>query len=486
MEMIENKTYDELAVGDAASLKRTLSEKDIRLFAALTGDMNPVHVDKAYARDSQFHKIIAHGMWGGSLISAVLGTELPGPGTIYLGQDLRFKAPIGAGDTVTTTVRVAEKKDRNRLTLDCTCTGDDGTVLIEGQAHVIAPTTKVRRERARRASVELHGGGARLDAIIDQAAEVAGRLGPLRLGVVHPVDAASLSGALDAAAKGLVEPVLIGPAAKIREAARALDRSLDGCALVDTEHSHAAADRAVAMARAGEVAALMKGKLHTDELLGAVVRRDGGLRTERRISHVFVMDVPSYERPLLVSDAAINIRPDLDALRDIVANTIDVAHALGTARPKVALLSAVETVDAKLDSTLYAAALCKMADRGQITGAELDGPLAFDNAVSEQAAAIKGIRSGVAGHADALIVPDLISGNILAKQLDYLSGAVGAGIVMGARVPIALTSRADEALERVGSAALAVLLHAQALGAGAGPGAATGAATGAGRQGDQQ
>ena len=281
---------------------------------------------------------------------------------------------------------------------------------------------------------------------------------PLRTAVVHPVDALSLSGAVEAARRGLIEPILIGPVPRIRAAAQAAGLDLAGLDLVDVEHSHEAAARACVLASEGRVAAIMKGALHTDELLEAVVARHSGLRTDRRMSHVFVLDVPSYPRPLLVSDAALNVDPDLATKRDIVQNAIDCAHAMDIAEPKVAILSAVETVKPKMVSTLDAAALCKMADRGQIVGGVLDGPLAFDNAISLEAAEAKGIKSAVAGRADILIVPNIEAGNMLAKQLFYLSNAQSAGVVMGARVPIILTSRSDPEASRLASCALAILV----------------------------
>ncbi len=281
---------------------------------------------------------------------------------------------------------------------------------------------------------------------------------PLRTAVVHPVDALSLTGAVEAARRGLIEPILIGPMARVRAAAETAGLDLQGLAIVDVEHSHQAAARACELASRGEVAAIMKGALHTDELLEAAVAAQSGLRTERRMSHVFVLDVPTYPRPLLVSDAALNIAPDLASKRDIVQNAIDCAHAMDIPNPKVAILSAVETVNPRMVSTLDAAALCKMADRGQIVGGVLDGPLAFDNAISVEAAEVKGIRSPVAGRADILIVPDIESGTMLAKQLFYLSNAQSAGIVMGARVPIILTSRSDPEASRLASCALAILV----------------------------
>jgi phosphate acetyltransferase len=290
-----------------------------------------------------------------------------------------------------------------------------------------------------------------------QVVAAAQKFPPIRTAVVHPCDDISLSGAFEAADERLIVPVLVGPSAKIRKAAEQAKRSLDGVEIVDAPHSHAAAEKAVELARCGAVEALMKGALHTDEVMGAVVRPDTGLRTERRISHVFVFDVPHYPKPLLLTDAAINIYPDLNDKRDIVQNAIDLADALAVKNPKIAILSAVETVNPKITSTIDAAALCKMADRGQITGGILDGPLAFDNAISKEAAITKNIVSPVAGDADILVTPDLESGNMLAKQLVYFAGAEAAGIVLGARVPIMLTSRADGSLARIASCAVAQL-----------------------------
>jgi len=324
---------------------------------------------------------------------------------------------------------------------------------VDGTAEVIAPTEKVTRPRVIGPTVQLHEPGARHQRLIESARGLA----PLVTAVVHPVDRNSLLGAIDAAQAGLIAPLLVGPEARMRAAAAAEAVDLGPYRLVPTRHSHEAAERAVAMARTGEVEALMKGSLHTDELMQEVVAKETGLRTGRRISHVFVMEVPTYPRPLFITDAGINIAPNLDAKRDIVQNAIDLARVLGVETPRVAILSAVETLNPELPSTIDAAALCKMADRNQITGGILDGPLAFDNAISEEAARVKGIESPVAGKADILVVPDLESGNMLAKQLEYLGEAQSAGIVLGARVPIVLTSRADSPAARMASCAVALL-----------------------------
>jgi phosphate acetyltransferase len=280
--------------------------------------------------------------------------------------------------------------------------------------------------------------------------------------VVHPCEASALAGALEAAAKGLIVPFLVGPAARIAELARQEGLLLDPAQIVDVPHSHGAAARAVELVRVGKAELIMKGSLHTDELLGAVVAREGGLRTGRRISHVFIMDVPTYHKVLVVTDAAINIAPTLEDKMDICQNAIDLVVSLGVARPKVAILAAVETVTSKMPATIDAACLCKMAERGQITSAALDGPLAFDNAIDSGAAKTKGIRSEVAGDPDILLAPDLEAGNILAKQLTYLANADSAGLVLGARVPIILTSRADSVRSRIASCAVAMLVaHAR-------------------------
>ncbi len=301
------------------------------------------------------------------------------------------------------------------------------------------------------AKPRVHGGYERLLAACKQ-------LPPVRMAVVHPCSAEALEAALEARDAGLIEPVMVGPEARIRALAKECSLNLSGIELIGTQHSHASADSAVALARTGQVAALMKGSLHTDELLHAVLAKDSGLRTERRISHVFVMEVPSYPRPLIITDAVVNINPTLAEKFDIVQNAINLAHRIGIPHPRVAILSAVETVNPAIASTLDAAALCKMAERGQITGGTLDGPLAFDSAVDPQAVRIKGIVSDVAGRADILVVPDIEAGNILVKQLTFLADADSAGIVLGARLPIVLTSRADSVRNRLASVALGVLL----------------------------
>ncbi|HUL67411.1 MAG TPA: bifunctional enoyl-CoA hydratase/phosphate acetyltransferase [Burkholderiaceae bacterium] len=292
----------------------------------------------------------------------------------------------------------------------------------------------------------------------EQFLERCKRLAPIPTAVAHPCEASALEGALDAKRLGLIMPILVGPATRIAAVAKEAGLDLSGEVIVDVPHSHAAADKAVELVRSGKAELLMKGSLHTDELMSSVVAREGGLRTGRRVSHVFIMDVPTYHKVIIVTDAAINIAPNLEDKVDICQNAIDLARTMGLERPKVAILSAVETVTSKIPSTIDAAALCKMADRGQITGGILDGPLAFDNAVSKEAASTKGIQSEVAGDPDILLVPDLEAGNILAKQLSFLANADSAGLVLGARVPIILTSRADSVRSRIASCAVAMLV----------------------------
>ena len=310
-----------------------------------------------------------------------------------------------------------------------------------------------------------------MDAIVERKHEKYERLirkaqqaSPPKTAVVHPCDENSLEGAVDAARLGLMAPILVGPAGRIREVASGLSLDIADLPIVDTEHSHASAARAVELVREGKAEALMKGSLHTDELMSAVVKTDGGLRTARRLSHCFIMDVPCHADPLIITDAAVNIAPSLADKVDILQNAIELAHILGLGEVRVAILSAVETINPKIPSTIEAGALCKMADRGQITGAILDGPLAFDNAISQEAATIKHLTSPVAGRANLILVPDLEAGNMLAKSLTFLAHADAAGIVLGARVPVILTSRADTVQARLASCAVASLVAASRRG----------------------
>mgnify|MGYP002135297072 FL=1 len=453
IEWMENVTYDELSVGSSARLLRTVTLEDIQAFAAVSGDINPAHLNPEYADATMFHGVIAHGMLGAALISALFGTQFPGPGTIYLGQELKFTKPVRIGDTLTVLATVSEKDDeKKRVKMSCLVTNQKGETVLKGDANLMPPTQKVRVPKVNAPQIQLFDPEARFNDLLARAEG----LEAVRCAVVHPCDEGSLSGAMDAASHGLIKPVLIGPEGRIRRVAEEAGISLEGAEIVSVEHSHAAAELAAAMAARREVEIVMKGSLHTDEMIKAVLAQPA-LRTGRRMSHVFRFDVPLYPKPIIVTDAAINIQPTLAEKADIIQNAIEFARIMGNEQPKVAILSAVETVTPSIPSTIDAAALCKMADRGQIKGGLLDGPLAFDNAISMEAVRIKGIASDVAGQADILAVPNLESGNMVAKQLEYMAGASGSGLVLGARVPIALTSRADGPAARVASTVLAVL-----------------------------
>ncbi len=447
-----NRTFAEIAVGETASATRTLTMTDVEALALASGDVEPLHI--ADGDGMVADRTVVQGAASVALLAGLLSRRLPGPGSAIVATRLHYAGSIRVGDTLTATV-TARSKDlaTHGIDFECRCVNQVGNVLVDGIATVTASDKRIAYSNLATPELILrrNDGFARLF----QACE---GLLPVTCAIVHPCDRDSLRGSIEAAKLGLIVPVLVGPEAKIRVVADAEGIDLSPYRIVATEHSHAAADKAVAMARSGEIEALMKGSLHTDELMAAVVATATGLRTDKRISHVFVMDVPAYPRLLLVTDAAVNITPDLECKAGICQNAIALAHVLGIAEPRVAILSAVETISPKIPSTVDAAALCKMADRGQISGGLIDGPLAFDNAISEEAARVKGIVSPVAGRADILMVPDLESGNILAKQLQYLAGAESAGIVLGARVPIALTSRADSVRSRLASAALLKLV----------------------------
>ncbi|MBK1663196.1 enoyl-CoA hydratase [Rhodospirillum rubrum] len=449
-------TFDDLTPGQSASLSRSLTQADLDLFATVSGNIDPSHFADPPAGTTLFPKAIGHGMWSASLISGVLGTRLPGPGTVYLAQDLRFRAPVTLGDTITASVTVREKRtERKTVVFECLCTNQNGVTVVSGTAEVIAPATHASVAAQALPGLQM----IRHDRQAALLARCAG-LPALPTAVIHPCDGPALQGAVEAAQRGLIEPILVGPSLLIAATAKALGLDISAFRLVEAATGAAAAAAGVALVRTGEARAVMKGALHTDELMAAVVKRDGGLRTAGRISHVFLMTVPTYPKPLLITDAVVNIAPSLEDKAHIVQNAIDLARILGVETPKVAILSAVETINPKISSTVDAAALCKMAQRGQIRGGSLDGPLAFDNAISAEAAKTKGIVSEVAGQADILLVPDLESGNMLAKQLSFLAHADAAGIVLGTSAPVMLTSRADNLAARLASCALAVLIDA--------------------------
>ena len=449
----ENRLYDELKVGDTASIKRVCTANDLYVFANASGNLNPLHLPE---QDGEARPdAVAPSMWVGALVSAVLGNILPGAGTLYKAQSFRFINRVHVGDELTVGVTVREKLPEGCIRLDTRITGAGGDAVAEGVAEVLAPTCKVSVDDSLMPEllVQRH-------RHFDHLLKACEGLEPLVTAVVVPEDKSSLGGALLAAQHGLIRPILIGGAKAISAVAKEIGADLAGIEIIDVSSDDAAAATAVELARTGKAQALMKGHLHTDALLHHVVKHDGGLRTARRLSHAFVMDVPGLDHVLIVSDAAINISPDLTAKVDITQNAIDVALALGIDKPKVGVLSAVETINPQIPSTIDAAALAKMADRGQIRGAMVDGPLAMDNAIDVTAAKTKGISSLVAGHANILIVPNLEAGNMLAKELVFAAQAEAAGLVLGAAVPIILTSRADGEKARLASCAIAALYRA--------------------------
>ena len=456
MECISNRTFDEIRVGDSASTVRTLGKRDMELFTVLSGgSLNQTPTGEGYATTDMVQQLVAPSLWSSSLIAWVVGTQLPGPGSTYLDHKLHFHKAMQVGDTLRLTLTVTGKNRADHsITLDCSCLDHQGERVISGTLRLRAPTEKICSPPAELPTIHLAERGARHKQLV----EMTSHLEPIPTVVVHPVDTVSLEGTIRSAEANLIQPILVGPVAKIQAAAQAAGIDIGAYETVAVPHSHAAAAKAVELIRSGHGQILMKGSLHTDELMSEVVRTDSGLRTERRISHAYVLDVPTYPKLLIITDAGINIEPDVLDKRDIIQNAIELAQVMGIAQPKVAILSAVETVTPKLRATMEAAALCKMAERGQITGGILDGPLAFDNAISKQAARTKNINSPVAGEVDILVVPDLEAGNMLAKQLAYLAEAAAAGIVLGARVPIVLTSRSDDILARMASCAIAVLM----------------------------
>ena len=450
---IENRVFEELEIGEEATIERLCRAEDLYVFAHASGNHNPMHLPDADGDGDGVPEAVAPAMWIGSLISAVLGNVLPGPGTLYESQSFRFGERAMAGDTLLVGVRVREKKADRRVVMDTWVRHADGTMVAEGVAEVIAPEKKMRFEDGGHIpglTVQRH---VHFDRLIEQARH----LPPFDVAVAAPESPDALQGALLAMREKLIRPILIGDSGVIRRLADAHNEDLSGVQIEEAADHGTAAARAVAMVHEGRAQAVMKGHLHSDELLHHVVKREGGLRTRRRLSHIFVMDVPGLDHLLLITDAAINITPDLATKVDIVKNAIDLARALGIRTPRVGVLAAVETVNEKMPATLDAAALSKMAERGQITGGVVDGPLAMDNALSMAAARTKGIAGEVAGRAEVLVAPDLQSGNMIAKQLTFLAHAEAGGLVMGAKCPVILTSRADDEKARLASCAVAAL-----------------------------
>ena len=447
-----NRTFAELRIGDTAEIRRLITPDDLYSFAAVSGNFNPMHLPDHDGDGDGRADNVAPGMFLASLFSAVLGTRLPGPGTLYRHQTLAFHDRAHAGDEVICRVEVTDKTADGSVTLSTRLhrIGDDA-LLLDGAAVVTAPQRKFERNDIEVPGliVERH---RHFDALIDRARA----LPAIPTAVVCPDDENALGGALRAAEESIITPILIGRADAIRATAAAMGETLEGIEIVDIAGDAEAAAEACRLVHAGRAAAVMKGHLHTDDLLRPMLDKATGLRIGRRLTHVFVMDVPGRPEPVFVTDAAINIAPDLETKMDIVQNAIDLATGIGM-EARVGVLSAVETVNPAIQSSIDAALLSKMAERGQITGGAVDGPLAMDNAVEIGAARTKGLRGNVAGRANILVVPGIDAGNMLAKQLSFISHAEGAGLVLGAKVPVILNSRSDSAASRLASCAIAAL-----------------------------
>jgi phosphate acetyltransferase len=452
---IENKTYDEISVGDTAGTEHVLTTEDAMAWASISGFTAVLDAEGLTDRAVSSMLPTGPNMWCASLISGLIATKLPGPGCSLTSVSLAFHNRIRVGERIRVKIEATAKDDSTKtITFDCEAKNDAGTSVFSGTAQLIAPVEKLRLSTIPVPQLILNNPYRHHLGFIARANSKPA----VKTAIVWPCDELSLGGAIQAYIDKLIVPVLVGHEATIRDIAAAMQIDLRSIQIVDIDTSRSAATRAVEMARKGEVQMLMKGSLYSDELMRAVDSREGGLRTGRHISHVFALDVPSYHKTLFVTDAAVSIQTDLETKIDILQNAIDMMVKLEVANPKVAILSAVETVSPNIPSTLDAAALCKMVERGQITGAIVDGPLAFDNAISSDAARIKKIKSPVAGDPDLLMVPNLEAGNILFKELQYLAGALAAGVVVGAKVPVVLTGRADGEQARMASCALGVLL----------------------------
>jgi phosphate butyryltransferase len=443
--------YAEIEIGMEASTSRLVRADDLYVFAHASGNVNPLHLPKEDGDGDGKPEAVAPSAWVAALISGVLGNQLPGPGTLYLGQNLEFIGRAHAGETLGVHVRVEAKGPEGEVRLSAHVEGPGGTIC-RGEVRVRAPdrALSVDASGVPGLTVQSH---AHFDRLIAQAEPLA----PMPTVVVCPESPDAVMGAVLGRDHTLIAPIFVGAADKIAAAATEAGADITGIEILDIPDHRAAALRAVALVHEGRARAVMKGHLHTDQLLHAILKKEGGLRTNRRLSHVFVMDVPGLDHLLFVTDAAINIVPDLECKVSIVQNAIDLARALGIETPKVGILSAVETVTPSIPSTIDAAVLSKMADRGQITGGLVDGPLAMDNAVDLGAARTKGLTGLVAGHAEILVAPNLEAGNMIAKELTFLAHAAAAGVVMGAQVPVILTSRADDDRARLASCAVAAL-----------------------------
>lgn len=452
--ILENRLFDDLILGDTVSATRLCTSDDLYIFAAATGNHNPLHLPGLDGDGDGQSEAMVPSAFTASLVSALLGTQLPGPGIVTLSQSYEFGARAHAGDELVTKVTVIGLEG-GVVTLSAEVTREiDSALILSGQVRVQAPTRPYRVDGSALPGLTVRR-HRHFEAILARAEP----LESLRTAVICPENAASLGGALLALKHTIITPILLGRLGKIKAAATELGADLAGIEIIDCPHPHDAACRAVALVHEGRADAVMKGHIHTEDMLRPMVDRENGLRIGRRLTHIFVMDVPGLDHPLMVTDAAINIAPDLVTKVDIVQNAIDLAISIGIENPRVGVLSAVETVNPAIPSSIDAALLSKMAERGQITDGFVDGPLAMDNAVSMAAARIKGLKSEVAGRAEVLVVPGIDAGNMLAKQLAYISHAEAAGLVMGARVPVILNSRSDSSMARLASCAVAAIHH---------------------------
>jgi phosphate acetyltransferase len=479
-ESIENHPFDEIHLGDGAQLSRTLLAQDIQLFAAMSGDVNPAHVDLAYAQSTPFHGIIAHGMWGAALISTVIGTEFPGPGSLYMGQSLRFVKPVHIGDTVTVQVSVTEMDAHNHhVTLACRCTNQLGEDVITGSALVRAPTEKVKRPRVQPMQVQLSDKGARYHQLLALTQGAA----PITVALVAPFSEAALRQARMACDMGLIHPVLMGPEDALRALALKAKIDLDGMRIVPAPASRSAAQLSMQLAiqtainaavhTAGneakptgtvqtqtqaQIQAIMPGSADHRELMAELLRPSAAQLPAVRLSQVCVLDMPAFARPLLMAHTALQGTPGLPAHRHAVEEALTLAHAIGLIRPKVAILAQGNRVDAYQAMTLDAAALCMLAEQGEITGGVLDGPMTVDCALSPQAAQAQGVVSNVAGQADILIAPTMEIGTMLTQQWRSLADAQTATLLLGGTVPVILHQEGDSDMSVMASCALALLV----------------------------
>lgn len=455
---IQNRTFDEIKIGDSAQTVRVLRAVDIQLFAAISGDINPTHLDPDFAHSGQFREIVAHSLWGGTLVSAVLGSELPGPGTVYVSQSFSFRRPVTVGDTLTVTVTCREKHEHNHhIVFGCLAVNQSGVTVMDGIAEVTAPTEKIRRPRILPPDISISDREERFRNLLSLVEGIA----PIPAAVACPTDTVSLRSTLLATEIGLIHPILVGPSRKIHTLAEEQGLSLKGFSVVDADPAHAA-HAAIALCRSDTAKILIQGDLPIAPFMRTLLSANNGLRTTRQASHAFLISAPACPKLLLLTDAALNVAPTLEEKADILRNALELSRFLGVNEPRVALLAATDaadSADSKMSAAQDAVALRHMASSGQIQGGLLDGPLSLDVAVSPRAALAAGVRSPVTGNADILFVPNIEAGHMMAKQFEYFSGALMGGIVLGTKVPVAPAGHTDTVQTRAVSCIIACLVH---------------------------